>query len=234
MIDLYTAPTPNGYKASIALEEMELPYEVHTIDLGAGQQKTPEFLRICPNGRIPAIVDRDEDDFAVFESGAIMVYLAEKSGRFLPTDVRGRSRVLQWLMFQMGGIGPMMGQANVFYRYFPEKIQPAIDRYQSEGRRLFEVLDSRLGESEFLAGDYSIADMANWAWVRTHRWSGISIEGLDNLSRWMGAISGRPRARAGVKVPVDIAELMDAKKTEDAEAFSRRARSMVTGAGPDA
>ena len=231
MIDLYTAPTPNGYKASIALEEMEIPYEVHSIDLSAGQQKTPEFLRICPNGRIPAITDRDEDNFAVFESGAIMIYLAEKSGRFLPTDVRGRSRVIQWLMFQMGGIGPMMGQANVFYRYFPEKIQPAIDRYQAEGRRLFEVLDTRLGESEFLAGDYSIADMANWAWVRTHRWSGISIEGLDNLSRWMGAISERPRARAGVKVPVDIAELMDAKKTEDAEAFSRRARAMVTGAG---
>ncbi len=232
MIDLYSAPTPNGYKASIALEEMEIPYEVHTIDLSAGEQKTPEFLRVCPNGRIPAITDRDQDNFAVFESGAIMVYLAEKSGRFLPTDVRGRSRVLQWLMFQMGGIGPMMGQANVFYRYFPEKIQPAIDRYQTEGRRLFEVLDNRLGESEFLAGDYSIADMANWAWVRTHRWSGISIEGLDNLSRWMGAISERPRARAGVKVPVDIAELMDAKKTEDAKAFSRRARSMVTGAGP--
>ena len=230
MIDLYTAPTPNGYKASIALEEMELPYEVHTVDLMAGDQKQPGFLQICPNGRIPAIVDRDEEDFAVFESGAIMIYLAEKCGRFLPTDTRGRSRVIQWLMFQMGGIGPMMGQANVFYRYFPEKIQPAIDRYQNEGRRLFEVLDTQLGRSEFLAGDYSIADMANWAWVRTHRWSGVSIEGLDNLSRWMGAIVQRPGAQRGVKVPVDIAELMDAKKQEDAEAFSRNARSMVVGA----
>jgi glutathione S-transferase len=234
MIELYTAPTPNGYKASIALEEMEIPYNVHTIDLREGDQKKPEFLSICPNGRIPAIVDTDEDNLAVFESGAIMIYLAEKSGKFLPTDVRGRSRVIQWLMFQMGGIGPMMGQANVFFRYFPEKIQPAIDRYQTEGRRLFEVLDKQLGEHEFLAGDYSIADMANWSWVRTHGWSGIDIEGLDNLSRWMGAIKERPAALRGVKVPVDIAELMDAKREEDAQEFSRNAREMVVGAKPGA
>tara|TARA_R110002110_G_C13469795_1_gene720103 strand:+ start:9335 stop:10045 length:711 start_codon:yes stop_codon:yes gene_type:complete len=230
MIELYTAPTPNGYKASIALEEMGIAYNVHAVDLQSGQQKQPEFLRVCPNGRIPAIVDTDENDFAVFESGAIMIYLAEKCGKFLPTDVRGRSRVIQWLMFQMGGIGPMMGQANVFYRYFPEKIQPAIDRYQNEGRRLFEVLDTQLADNEFLAGDYGIADMANWAWVRTHRWSGISIEGLDNLSRWLGAVGDRPAARRGVKVPVDIAELMDARRKEDADAFSKQARSMVLGA----
>jgi GSH-dependent disulfide-bond oxidoreductase len=230
MIELYTAPTPNGYKASIALEEMEIPYNVNTIDLRESEQKSPDFLRICPNGRIPAIVDTDEGDFAVFESGAIMIYLAEKCGKFLPTDVRGRSRVIQWLMFQMGGIGPMMGQANVFYRYFPVKIQPAIDRYQAEGRRLFEVLDTRLGESEFLADDYSIADMANWAWVRTHNWSGVSIEGLDNLSRWMGAIADKPGVQRGVKVPVDIAELMDAKRSEDAEQFAKDARTMVLGA----
>ncbi len=230
MIELYTAPTPNGYKASIALEEMAIPYQVHPIDLSTGAQRDPAFLRICPNGRIPAIVDKEQDDLALFESGAIMIYLAEKCGRFLPTDVKGRSRVIQWLMFQMGGIGPMMGQANVFYRYFPEKIQPAIDRYQAEGRRLFEVLNNRLGESEYLAGDYSIADMANWSWVRTHRWSGIDIEGLDHLSRWMGAIAERPGAQRGVKVPVDIAEIMDAKREEDAEEFSRRARTMVLGA----
>lgn len=230
MIELYTSPTPNGYKASIALEEMELPYEVHPIDLAAGEQKQPAFLSICPNGRIPAIVDTAADNLAVFESGAIMLYLAEKSGRFLPTDTAGRSRVIQWLMFQMGGVGPMMGQANVFYRYFPEKIPAAIERYQTEGRRLLEVLDTQLGKQEYLAGDYSIADMANWAWVRTHRWSGIDIDGLDNLSRWMGAIAERPGAQRGVKVPVDIAELMDAKKAEDAEAFSARARNMVVGA----
>ncbi len=231
MIELYTAPTPNGYKASIALEEMEIPYTVHTINLGEGEQKSAEFLRLCPNGRIPAIVDTDEDNLAVFESGAIMIYLAEKCGKFLPTDIKGRSRVIQWLMFQMGGIGPMMGQANVFFRYFPEKIQPAIDRYQAEGRRLFEVLDRQLADNEYLAGDYSIADMANWAWVRTHSWSGIEVDGLDHLNRWMGVIRERPRAVRGVKVPIDIAELMNAEKEEDAAKFSENARSMVIGAG---
>ena len=146
MLDLYTSATPNGQKISILLEELAVPYEVHPIDLGKNEQKSPEFLRINPNGRIPAIVDRDNGDFAVFESGAIMIYLAEKHGRLLPSDVRGRSEVIQWLMFQMGGVGPMMGQANVFFRYFPEKIQPAIDRYQNECRRLFEVLNAQLAD----------------------------------------------------------------------------------------
>jgi len=152
MIDLYTAPTPNGHKASITLEELAIPYEVHIVNLLAGDQKQPEYLKLNPNGRIPTIVDRDEHDFAVFESGAIMIYLAERAGRLLSTDRKGRSRVIQWLMFQMGGIGPMMGQANVFYRYFPEKLQPAIDRYQNECRRLFEVLNGQLAEHEWLAG----------------------------------------------------------------------------------
>jgi len=225
MIDLYTAPTPNGYKASIALEEMEIPYAVHTVDLGAGEQKSPEFLRICPNGRIPAITDRDEDDFAVFESGAIMIYLAEKSGRFLPTDLRGRSLVLQWLMFQMGGIGPMMGQANVFFRYFPQKIEAAINRYQHEGRRLFEVLDTRLGQSEWLADDYSIADIANWCWVRTYKWSGISRDGLENLDRWMNVMKEKPGLQRGVRVPVAIDSIIEDK--EKAEEFARNARSTL-------
>ena len=233
MIELYTAPTPNGYKASITLEEMGIPYNVHTVNLMEGEQKKPEFLKICPDGRIPAIVDTIED-LAVFESGAIMIYLAEQSGRFLPSDVKGRSRVMQWLMFQMGGVGPMMGQANVFFRYFPEKLQPAIDRYQSEGRRLFEVLDTHLADNEYLAGDYSIADMANWAWVRTHKWSGISIEGLAHLSRWMGAISERPGAQRGVKVPIDIAELMDANREKDSEEFSKNARTLLVGSHADA
>ena len=230
MIDLYTSPTPNGYKASIALEEMGIEYTTHAIDLMAGEQKTPEFLASSPTGRIPAIADRDAGDFPVFESGAIMIYLAELCGQYLPTESRARSRVIQWLMFQMGGIGPMMRQANVFYRYFPEKIQPAIDRYQNEGRRLFGVLDGHLAKQQYLADDYSIADMANWAWVRTHRWSGVSIEGLEHLSRWLGDVGSRPGVQRGVKVPVDIAELMDAKKKEDADAFSNRARSVVTGA----
>jgi glutathione S-transferase len=150
MIDLYTAPTPNGWKASVTLEELGLPYEVHALNLTKNEQKESWFLAINPNGRIPAIVDRECGNLAVFESGAIMIHLAEKAGRLLPTDVAARARVLSWLMFQIGGVGPMMGQANVFFRYFPDKIQPAIDRYQNESRRLFEVLDRRLGDSEWL------------------------------------------------------------------------------------
>jgi len=207
MIDLYTCSTPNGWKASVALEELELPYEVHALSLSKGDQKTPEFLKINPNGRIPAIMDREENDFAVFESGAILIYLAEKAGKLMPADRKGRSRVIQWLMFQMGGIGPMMGQANVFFRYWPEKIQPAIDRYQHESRRLFEVLNGRLAESEYLAGDYSIADIANWCWVRTHPWSGVSVDGLEHLQRWLDKIAERPAVQRGVKVPIDMAAL---------------------------
>ena len=233
MIDLYTSPTPNGHKVSIALEEMALDYEVHTIDLRSGEQKQEPFLTHSPNGRIPAIYDRDHD-LSIFESGAIMIHLAEKSGKFLPTDTIGRSRVLQWLMFQMGGIGPMMGQANVFFRYFPEQIQPAIDRYQSEGRRLFEVLDIQLGKTEYLAGDYSIADMANWAWVRTHRWSGVDIEGLENLQRWHVAIKGRPAAEKGLTVPVDMRLLRDGKEnSEETKAFIKGAQTMVQGIKKD-
>jgi glutathione S-transferase/GST-like protein len=201
MIDLYTAPTPNGHKVSIALEELELPYVVHALDLGKLEQKQPAFLKINPNGRIPAIVDRDEGDFAVFESGAILVYLAEKAGRLMPADRKGRSLVMQWLMFQMGGVGPMMGQANVFFRYFPEKIQPAIDRYHAEVRRLYGVLDARLADHEFLAGEYSIADIANWAWVRTHSWSGVALDGLPHLSRWVDQLAARSACQRGIDVP---------------------------------
>src|SRR5882757_7309139 len=171
MIDLYTAATPNGHKISIALEELGMPYTVHAINLLAHEQKQPGFLAMNPNGRIPVIVDRDNGDFAVFESGAILIYLAEKTGKLMPADAKGRSVVLQWLMFQMSGIGPMMGQANVFFRYFPEKIEPAIKRYQNESRRLFEVLETRLAQVPWLAGDYSIADIATWSWVRSHEWS---------------------------------------------------------------
>ena len=201
MIDLYTAATPNGYKASIALEELELPYELHWLKLSEGDQKQPWFLKINPNGRIPAIVDRDAGDFPVFESGAILLYLAEKTGRLMPSDAKGRSTVVQWLMFQMGGLGPMMGQANVFFRYFPEKIPSAIDRYQRESRRLLEVLDGRLADSEFLAGDYSIADIANWCWARTHEWSGVDVGGLDHLKRWIDAIGARPAVVKGGNIP---------------------------------
>jgi glutathione S-transferase/GST-like protein len=224
MIDLYTAATPNGHKVSIALEELELPYTVHALSLGKLEQKRPEFLKISPNGRIPAIVDRTEDDFAVFESGAILVYLAEKTGRLLPADPKGRSRVMQWLMFQMGGIGPMMGQANVFFRYFPEKIQPAIDRYHGEVRRLFDVLDTQLEDREYLAGDYSIADIANWAWVRTHKWSGVVLDGLPNLERWVARLAARPACQRGIEVPPRPARIEDGK---GAERFVEEARKMV-------
>ena len=225
MIDLYTASTPNGWKASVTLEELDLSYQVHALSLSDSEQKSEAYLKICPNGRIPAIVDRQAEDFAVFESGAIMIYLAEKTGRLMPADAKGRSRVMQWLMFQMGGVGPMMGQANVFYRYFPEKYQPAIDRYQQECRRLFEVLDRRLGESEWLADDFSIADIANWCWARTYSWSGVDVDGLDNMARWRNAMRERPACQRGVAVPEPVENLENNK--EAAEKFAANAQKML-------
>jgi len=226
MIDLYTASTPNGWKASIALEELEIPYQVHAINLLVGEQKEPWYLEINPNGRIPTLVDREAGGFAVFESGAILIYLAEKAGRLLPADPKGRSRVIQWLMFQMGGLGPMMGQANVFYRYFPEKIQPAIDRYQNESRRLLEVLDERLSECPWLAGDYSIADIANWAWARTHKWSGVSVEGLEELQGWLDRMAERPACQRGVEVPAKLPSL-DGSDPKTSEEFAEGARTLL-------
>jgi len=225
MIDFYTAPTPNGHKVSCTLEAMELEYETHVVNLMENEQKKPEFLAISPNGRIPAIVDRDADNLPIFESGAIMIYLAEKTGKLMPTDLNEKAKVLEWLMFQMGGIGPMMGQANVFFRYFPEKIQPAIDRYQNEGRRLFEVLDTHLAKQDWLAKDYSIADIANWCWVRTYKWSGISIEGLNNLERWMKAMYDQPGMSAGLEVPIKMESLLDDDKK--AKEFAKNAEKMV-------
>jgi glutathione S-transferase len=206
MITLYTAPTPNGHKASITLEELAIPYQTVGIDLGKNVQKEPWFLAINPNGRIPAIVDHDAGDFPVFESGAIMLYLCDKdgSGNLLPKDAKARSRVIQWLMFQMGGVGPMQGQANVFFRYFPEKIPAAISRYQNETRRLYTVLDGQLAKNEWLAGDYSLADIANYAWVRIHGWAGVEIDGLDHLKRWMDAVAARPAVQRGLAVPQPV------------------------------
>lgn len=201
MYTLYTADTPNGWKISIALEEIELPYRVHRIDLRAGEQKQDWYVKLNPNGRIPTIVDHEEGDFPVFESGAILLYLAEKTGRLMPADRKGRSLVTQWLMFQKAGVGPMMGQANVFHRYAPERIEYAIQRYQRESRRLLEVLDRRLQDHPFLAGDYSIADIANWSWAHTHEWSGISIDGLDALQRWLKEVGERPAVQRGRAVP---------------------------------
>lgn len=198
MLELYTAATPNGWKASVTLEELGLTYTVHKVDLRAGDQKQPEFVGLNPNGRVPVLVD---DGFTIFESGAIMLYLAEKSGQLIPSDPKGRSQVVQWLMFQMGGVGPMMGQANVFYRALEEKIQPAIDRYQNETHRLFTVLDAQLNRQEWLADDFSIADIANWCWVRLHFWSGVPLDGLEGLQRWKQALDQRPACMRGIEVP---------------------------------
>ncbi len=206
MIDLYTWTTPNGRKVSIALEEMGLPYTVHPVPIRTGMQKEPPFLAINPNGRIPAIVDRAAGDFAVFESGAILIYLAEKSSLFMPSETKARSVVIQWLMWQMGGLGPMHGQANVFNRYFPEKIPSVIKRYQDETKRLFTVMNTRLADHAFLAGDYSIADMACWPWVMQHDWAGVPIDDLPHLQRWLAEIGERPAVKRGFDVPAAQAQ----------------------------
>lgn len=198
-IKLYTAATPNGWKISIALEEMALPYEVRVIDFASQEQKTDWYLKLNPNGRIPTLED---DGFVMFESGAILLYLAEKTGKFLPREVQGRSRVIQWLMFQMSAIGPMMGQANVFLRYFPEKLPAAIERYQREVTRLFGVLDRQLQSHEYIAGEYSIADMALWPWVSGYEWSGVSVAEFQSLQRWLALIGARPAVQAGRDVPI--------------------------------
>lgn len=219
MIELYTAATPNGHKVSIALEELGLEYRVHPLDFNKKEQKAPDYLKINPNGRIPAIIDRDAGDFAVFESGAILLYLAEKTGQLLPADAQGRSQVIQWLMFQMGGVGPMQGQANVFFRYFDEKIPSAIARYQNETRRLYEVLDTRLQNVDFLAGDYSIADIATYPWVRVHEWAGVSVDGLTALQAWMQRMAERPAVQRGLAVP---------ERAKESEKLVQTAQSMLT------
>jgi glutathione S-transferase len=212
-IKLYTAATPNGWKISIALEEMGLPYEVRVIDFATQEQKADWYVRLNPNGRIPTL---DDEGFILFESGAILIYLAEKTGKFLPKDVHGRSRVIQWLMFQMSGVGPMMGQANVFLRYFPEKIPAVIERYQREVTRLFGVLDRQLASHEYIAGEYSIADMALWPWVSGYEWSGVSVAEFASLQRWLSLLGARPAVQAGRDVPIKrdrAAEIEAAMKT---------------------
>lgn len=213
MIELLTAATPNGWKISIALEELGLPYTVKPISISNLEQKEEWFLKINPNGRIPAIIDHDNGDFQVFESGAILIYLAEKTGKLLPADPKARSVVLQWLMFQMSGVGPMMGQANVFFRYAPEKIQYAIDRYQREVRRLFEVLERQLKTNTYIAGpEYTIADIALFPWVAGYEWSGVSIDGLTSLKRWLDLVGARPAVVKGRAIPAPLATTGDKAK----------------------
>ena len=228
MIDLYTAPTPNGWKASVVLEELELPYNVKRVNILEGDQRHPDYVALNPNARIPTIVDNDAEGFVVFESGAILLYLAQKTGLLIPGDAKGSSLVTQWLMFQMGGLGPMMGQANVYFRYSKEKYQPAIDRYQNESRRLMTVLDTRLQEHEYLAGDFSIADIANWCWARTHAWSGVDVGDLPNLQRWLDQLEQRPGCQKGIAVPEDLSALLKDENDEDRDSFISGARTMVT------
>ncbi len=212
MIDLYTAPTPNGFKVSIALEELELPYQVNVIDIRSGAQFAPDFLKISPNNKIPAIVD---GALSIFESGAILVYLAEKAGRLLPASGPGRYKVLEWLFFQVGGIGPMLGQIHHFRNYAPEKIPYAIDRYVNEGKRLFHVVDRQLSGSRFLAGDdYSIADVANMPWMKLHKNQGIEIAEYPHVARWIDEILARPAVQRGMAVPPRSDAPMDDKAKE--------------------
>jgi GST-like protein len=204
MIDLYTWATPNGRKVSILLEEVALPYEVFKIDISSGEQFSPEFLAINPNGKIPAIVDHDGPGgkrLAIFESGAILIYLAEKTGKLLPSEPVARLTAIEWLMFQMGGFGPMLGQAHHFRRFAPERIPYAIERFEKEAARLYAVLDRRLVTVEYLAGDYSIADIACYPWVARCEWQGVVLDDFPNVRRWFTAISERPAVQRGMQVP---------------------------------
>jgi GST-like protein len=200
MIDLYTFTTPNGRKASIMLEEVELPYNVHKIDITKGDQFKPEFVAINPNSKIPAIVDQDTG-ITVFESGAILIYLAKKTGKLLPTSDKENFQVLSWLMLQMGSVGPMLGQLNHFKKFAPEKIPYAIERYEKETLRLYSVLDGQLKEQEFLCGDYSIADIATYPWIALYEWQGLTLDSHPNLKRWVETIQQRPAVKRGMAVP---------------------------------
>ena len=203
MIDLYTWPTPNGHKIHIMLEETGLPYTAHAVDIGAGDQFAPDFLKISPNNKIPAIVDRDGPDgrpYSMFESGAILMYLAEKTGKLMPAETRARYDVVQWLMFQMGHVGPMLGQAHHFRAYAPEPIPYAIDRYTNEAGRLYGVIDRRLQGRDWLAGDYSIADIATFPWLRSYERQGQRLEDFPDLKRWFETIAARPAVQRGLKV----------------------------------
>jgi GST-like protein len=223
MIDLYYWPTPNGWKITIFLEEAGTPYRIVPVNIGKGEQFAPEFLKISPNNRMPAIVDPDGPGgkpIAIFESGAILMYLAEKTGRFLPRDPRGRYEVLQWLMFQMANVGPMFGQAGHFARYAPEKIPYAIERYTNETRRLCRVLDGRLADRDYLASEYSIADMATFPWVHAVEQM-VGLQEAPNLSRWVATLRARPAVTRGLAVL--------AEKRQTRGELSEEARSILFG-----
>ena len=213
MIDLYHWPTPNGHKVTIFLEEAGLPYRIHAVDIGKGEQFRPEFLAIAPNNRIPAIIDNEPADggaaISLFESGAILLYLAEKTGKFLPMDLRGRAETLQWLFWQMGGLGPMAGQNGHFNIYAPEKIPYAMERYTNETNRLYGVMNQRLADRPYLAGEYSIADIASYPWIVPHERHGQNLDDFPHLKHWFEAIKARPAvARVYASVPASYAKPM--------------------------
>jgi glutathione S-transferase len=215
MITLYTSATPNGRKISVALEELNLDYDVKDIDLAQNTQKEDWYLKINPNGKIPAIIDHDANDITIFESGAILIYLAEKTGRLLPADTVKRFNVLQWLFLQVGGVGPMQGQANVFYRYMDNAIPEATSRYQNETNRLYALLDQQLSQQDYLAGDLSIADIAHYPWIKLADWAGINIDKYDAIKAWLARLDARNSFVKGMKVPEDIsdADLLNLGKT---------------------
>ena len=211
MIDLYFWPTPNGYKVTVMCEEVGLKYNVIPVNIGAGDQFKPEFLKISPNNKMPAIIDHDAADgkpLAMFESGAILMYLAEKTGKLMPSDTRGKYNVIQWLMFQMGTVGPMLGQAHHFRRYAPEKLEYAVNRYTNEAKRIYNVIDKRLSEAPYLAGDYSIADIATYPWLVPHSMQGQNLAEYPNLNRWFAEMRERPAVKRGFAVMADVIERM--------------------------
>ena len=201
MIDLYTAPTPNGWKVAMVLEELDLVYNFKYVDLARREQHTQKFLLLNPNGRIPVIVDNEANGLTIFDSNAIVFYLAEKTGTLLPREGAERHKVIQWLMFQASGIGPMQGQAVTFERYFPEDVPAARTRYHNETRRLYEVMNTHLKEQKWLTADFSIADIANWSWIRSHRWARVPTKGLNHLERWMEQLRQRPACERGLNIP---------------------------------
>lgn len=208
MIDLYTWTTPNGRKVSILLEELGLPYEVHAIDITKDEQMTPEFLAVSPNNKIPAITDRDTG-LHLMESGAIMIYLAEKAGKFLPTDPQGRAKVMEWLMWQMGGFGPMLGQAHHFLQFNPGTSDYAEARFGGEAKRLYKVLDTQLGKHDYVAGDYSIADMAIWPWASRYQWQKVTMTDYPNVFAWYQKLLARPAVQRGYQIPSDMGPIPD-------------------------
>jgi GSH-dependent disulfide-bond oxidoreductase len=234
MIDLYFWVTPNGYKITIMLEEIGLPYNVIPVNIGKGDQFKPEFLKLSPNNKIPAIVDHDGPGgrpLALFESGAILMYLAEKTASLMPSETAARYDAIQWLMFQMASVGPMLGQAHHFRRYAPEKIQYAIDRYTNEARRIYNVIDRRLGEAEYLAGAYSIADIATFPWLIPHNWQGQALEDFPNLKRWYDVINARPAVQRGLAVMREVVEEMRRRSHQQQQQADEESWNNLFGAG---